>query len=94
MAGCNRFGIDNPCPIITKRLSFYGNTDDIEKDYKREAEKFRKNFNESNYDPDLLGLAELKSNQYVDDKGGKKIMDFNETILKSPLKKFSGITNF
>jgi hypothetical protein len=31
LAACNRYGIDNPCPIITKRLSFYGNTDDIQK---------------------------------------------------------------
>lgn len=80
MAGCNRFGIDNPCPIITKRLAFYGNADEIEKEYKREAEKFRKQFNESTYDPDLLGLAELKANQIYDDKGVKKVMDFNETI--------------
>ena len=30
-AGCNRFGIDNPTPIMTKRLATYGNTDEIEK---------------------------------------------------------------
>ena len=29
LAGCNRFGIDNPCPIITKRLANYGNSEDI-----------------------------------------------------------------
>jgi hypothetical protein len=29
-AGCNRFGLDNPTPIITKRLSMYGNTEDVE----------------------------------------------------------------
>jgi hypothetical protein len=26
-----RFGIDNPCPIITKRLANYGNQEDIMK---------------------------------------------------------------
>ena len=31
VAGCNRFGIDNPTPIITKRLGFYGNIEEIEK---------------------------------------------------------------
>ena len=24
LAACNRFGIDNPCPIITKRIGLYG----------------------------------------------------------------------
>jgi hypothetical protein len=24
-AGCNRYGIDNPLPIITRRLALYGN---------------------------------------------------------------------
>jgi len=33
LAACNRFGIDNPCPIITKRLSNYGNTEDLHKEY-------------------------------------------------------------
>jgi hypothetical protein len=28
LAGCNRFGVDNPCPIITKRLATYGNAED------------------------------------------------------------------
>jgi hypothetical protein len=40
LAGCNRYGIDNPCPIITKRLSHYGNDELIEKDFKKYAEKF------------------------------------------------------
>ena len=83
MAGCNRFGIDNPCPIITKRLSFYGNTEEIAKEYKLEAEKLRKMIPESPYDPDLLGINELKGHHnlgYGDDKADKKIMDFNETM--------------
>ena len=25
MAGLNRFGVDNPVPVVTKRLAFYGN---------------------------------------------------------------------
>ena len=30
-AGCHRFGLDNPTPVITKRLSTYGNSEEIEK---------------------------------------------------------------
>ena len=31
LAGCNRFAVDNPTPTITKRIAFYGNTEDITK---------------------------------------------------------------
>ena len=30
-AGCARFGLDNPVPIITRRLALYGNEEGIEK---------------------------------------------------------------
>lgn len=30
LAGCNRFGLDNPCPIITKRIALYGNEEELE----------------------------------------------------------------
>ena len=33
MAACNRFGVDNPLPIITKRISLYGNQEDVVKEY-------------------------------------------------------------
>ena len=39
IAGCNRFGIDNPSPIVTKRLSLYGNDEDIDEIMKREMTK-------------------------------------------------------
>jgi hypothetical protein len=25
IAGCNRFGVDNPMPVVTKRLALFGN---------------------------------------------------------------------
>jgi hypothetical protein len=31
LAGCNRFAVDNPTPTVTKRIAFYGNTEDITK---------------------------------------------------------------
>ena len=36
-AGCNRFGLDNPLPIITRRFWLYGNTDQVEKEVDRWA---------------------------------------------------------
>jgi hypothetical protein len=29
LAGCSRYGIDNPVPTIKRRLALYGNTDDV-----------------------------------------------------------------
>jgi hypothetical protein len=42
IAGCNRYGIDNPCPIINKRMSLYGITSDLESDFIKLAEKYNK----------------------------------------------------
>jgi hypothetical protein len=33
LAACNRFGIDNPCPIITKRLSYFGVSEELKKEF-------------------------------------------------------------
>jgi hypothetical protein len=30
LAGCNRFGLDNPAPTISKRIGLYGNEEDFE----------------------------------------------------------------
>ena len=42
LSGCNRFGIDNPCPILTKRLSTYGNDENVLKDWEQEVSKAAK----------------------------------------------------
>ena len=41
LAGCNRFGLDSPCPIITKRLGVFGNTEELEKDFRRMVKKYQ-----------------------------------------------------
>ena len=41
--GCNRFGVDNPTPTITKRLSLYGNTEDVESIFKQVSVKLIQN---------------------------------------------------
>ena len=93
LVACNRFGIDNPCPIITKRLSCYGNAEDVEKDFRRLAEKYKRTNPDLPIDPEMYPPAELKFNA-LDINKYKKIFDFNETVQVSPVKKFSGITNF
>jgi hypothetical protein len=40
LVGCNRFGLDSPCPQITKRLGCFGNQEDIDKDFKRLLAKY------------------------------------------------------
>lgn len=37
VAGCSRFGLGNPLPIITRRFWLYGNTDQVEKEVDRWA---------------------------------------------------------
>lgn len=60
LAGCNRYGIDNPCPIISKRLSLYGVPEEIEKDFKKLLEKYQKLEPRIDFDPNCHGPAELK----------------------------------
>lgn len=52
VAGCARFGLDNPTPIITKRLATYGNEENIEK----LVERLAKQYNDNNFlDPEKFG---------------------------------------
>lgn len=37
VAGCNRFGLDNPVPTIMRRLAHYGNEESVEKVIERMA---------------------------------------------------------
>lgn len=96
LAGCNRFGIDNPCPIITKRIALYGNTEDMEKDFKRLLDKYVKEHEKfESIDPDVYGPNELKGSllSFEQDQRLKKFFDFKESIVRSPLKKKAGILN-
>lgn len=96
LAGCNRFGIDNPCPIITKRMALYGNSEDLDKDFKRLLEKYQKEHdNFKMIEADVHGPAELKGSllSFEQDQRLKKFYDFKETIVRSPLRKQAGILN-
>lgn len=43
LAGCNRFGLDNPAPSIHKRISLYGNEEDFEDMMKKQLELYNVN---------------------------------------------------
>ena len=92
LAGCNRFGIDNPCPIITKRLSLYGVSEDLDKEFKKLIEKYKEFEPIKDVDPEILGQAELK-NAFLFEADAKRVYDFKETLSPSPAKKFSAIQN-
>lgn len=94
MAGCNRYGIDNPCPVITKRIGLYGLSEDLEKDFKRLVEKYSKEYPAIAIDPDVHGPAELKDGFVFEPlKTAKQTWDFKETFIRSPPKKSAGIQN-
>ena len=42
LVGCNRYGLDCPVPIITRRMSNYGTADEIDKEFKRILAKYKK----------------------------------------------------
>jgi hypothetical protein len=43
LAGCNRFGLDNPAPTIQKRIGMYGNEEDIEEVLKKQLDGYNIN---------------------------------------------------
>ena len=90
LAACNRYGIDNPCPIITKRLSYYGNSEELTKEFKNLAEKHTN----LGIDPDCYASADLKGPSYDPGNQNKGYHNFKETTALSPVKKLAGITNF
>jgi hypothetical protein len=92
LAGCNRYGIDNPCPIITKRIGLYGLSEDLDKDFKRLVERYKREQPKMRIDPDVYGPAELKDGFVFEPlKTAKQTWDFKETSIRSPAKKTAGI---
>ena len=73
--------------------------DDLEKDFKRLVEKYKRDHPEINVDPDVYGPAELKGGMNLEQthaqttKGAKQVCDFKETLVRSPLRKTAGIKN-
>jgi hypothetical protein len=94
LAGSNRYGVDNPCPIINKRMSLYGVTDDLEKDFKKLVERYNKMNLGFQIDPEVHPASDLKMQNKMDSTNPRiGTTDFKETEVASPLKKKAGILN-
>lgn len=99
IAACNRLGLDSPCPIITKRMGIFGNTEELEKDFKRLLKKYSDQFPDNvgfKTDPDILHpLTEFKAplltGGVIATKQKKSgAYNFNETDVNRPEQKLSG----
>jgi hypothetical protein len=40
LAGCNRYGLDNPAPTIHKRVGLYGNEEDFEDFMRKQLDSY------------------------------------------------------
>ena len=100
IAGCNRFGLDNPTPIVTRRLAIFGNEETVEK----LVEKLALQYNNINIiDSEAFGgppetqaqsraAGILADDSLVSAKDRKKARDMEETKLdKRTGKKVSGV---
>ena len=61
-AGCNRFGLDNPTPIVTKRLSLYGNTEDVENLFNQVAKRVKERL-DTNVDTEIYTGNHIKRHE-------------------------------
>lgn len=103
MAAVNRFGLDSPCPTVTKRLGNYGNQDEIDKDFKRIVNKYKENFKHieefQHLDPNIHPPTEFKTGgiagiSFGEQSGkGGKVYDFNQHQPWKPSKKMTGLMN-
>lgn len=98
IASFNRFGLDNPTPVITKRLSLYGNEEPLEKVIERLAKQYNDtkfldseklgNLPEKvrdNYKLELLGDTEVRKEKPT----VRNMKEIANTIQKG--KKMSGV---
>ena len=97
VAGCNRFGLDNPSPIVTRRLATYGNEEPIEKI----VERLARQYNDTNIiDPEKFGTCPDKDKNKMDlglthvKMEKLKVRDMEETkSLYKAKKRVSGVAD-
>ena len=97
VAGCNRFGLDNPTPIITKRFSTYGNEDTVDKTIERLAKSANEQFyiDQDRFGsvfPDKTAVKAMESTIAAMKAEAKNTRDMHETApMKRTGKKVSGV---
>ena len=96
VAGCNRFGLDNPSPIVTRRLANFGNEETVEK----VVERLARQYNDSKIiDPEKFGTLPDRDKAKMDlglssvKQEKLKVRDMEETkgLEKSAKKRVSGV---
>jgi len=83
MYACSQFGLENPVPSVTKRLAWYGNTEEIEKMVERVSNKLKNEIKASGMylDPDAYTPCEHDKEKKKDVGIPLKIKDLQETML-------------
>jgi hypothetical protein len=74
-------------PIITKRISLYGNNEDLTKEFQKLVDRYKNIEPKIDIDPEIITSHELKDNpggEYGYDIRNKQSFDFKETQLVSP----------
>ena len=65
--------MDNPCPIISRRLNIYGNLEEIEKDFKKTLVRMKEIHPDNQYInniyEDMHHLADFKIERKIADNG-------------------------
>ena len=68
MFACSQFGLENPVPTVSKRLAWYGNTEDLEKMVERVSNKLKDNIKAAGMylDPEAYTPNELEKDKKKD----------------------------
>ena len=84
MHACSQFGLENPVPTVSKRLAWYGNTEDLEKMVERVSNKFKNEVKAAGMylDPEAFTPCELEKEKKKDQHPMPfKVKDLQETLL-------------
>jgi hypothetical protein len=84
MFACSQFGLENPVPTVSKRLAWYGNTEDLEKMVERVSNKLKDEVKAAGMylDPEAYTPNEFEKDKKKDQQLiPLKIKDLQETLL-------------
>lgn len=96
MHACSQFGLDNPVPSVTKRLAWYGNTEELEKMVERVSNKLKNEIKAAGMylDPEAYTPCENDKEKKKDVVQPVKIKDLQETLMaQSKMGRRAGLTD-